>query len=422
MWIIKWMAALALSIAVTMIFISCGTGAGSGSGSGGITGSVGAENVLLTSAQMLTDGFSYGPIDGTLGAIYNAGTYTLFGSGYKTTGGTQGAFAFTGSLTSITGSNLTPLIAVGGDPNSYDFDKNYSGGGPVIPLYNGLISVGYLMAYHGEYWCTTANGCSNSNSGGGSPNFYSGLGLAYSANGTTFTKMGQVVQPYPTRASIFVANTNLEVGGGAMMIGDVNGNYIPNFATLANKASAYIYIFFSDRDLTNTVSPCSTGVHCVGVARASYNSVVNAATGNHPNLFPTLFQKYYQGSFAQAATSSGNDQTTNSGDYTAVVADSSPLYPSVVYVSNISEFLMTYSTGNNQINFVTGTNLLSWSGNITPMQINQSGWTMLEPSLIGESTDPLTSNGSPYVYYVKANNWIAQNWRSANYVMRQVTY
>jgi hypothetical protein len=371
---------------------------------------------------MLSLGFSYGPVDGTLGAINSAGTYTLVGSGYKTSGGVQGAYAFSGSLTSITGFSSTPLITTGGDPNSYTFDTNYSGGGPVIPLYNGTVAVGYILSYHGEYWCNAGNSCSNANSGG-TPNFYSGLGLAFSSNGTTFTKMGQVVQPYPTRASIFSANTNLEIGGGALMVGDINGNDIPNFASLSDKSGAYIYIFFSDEDTSNTVSPCNvSGVHCVGVARASYNAVVTAATGGQHAQFPTLFQKYYQGSFSQPATSSGNDQTTNSGHFTAIIAAAAPLYPSVVYLTNIGQFLITYSTGNNQINFQTGTSLLSFSGAIASLQINESGWTLLEPSLLGESGDPLTSNGSPYVYYVKANNWATQNWRSASYVSRQLNF
>ena len=256
----------------------------------------------------------------------------------------------------------------------------------------------------------------------GSPNFYSGIGLAFSPDGTSFTKLGQVIQPYPTRASIFAANTNLEVGGGAMAIGDANGKYISNFSTLANKAGAYLYIFFSDIDPANTASPCNVAnVHCVGVARAPYNAVVAAAMASNTGSFPTLFQKYYQGSFSQPGTSSGNDQTTNSG-HSAVIVDSAPLYPSVVYLTDANEFLAVYSTGNNQINFQAGSTLMAWNGNITSMQINQSGWTFLEPTLLGETSDPLTSNGFPFVYYVKANKWITQNWRSADYIYREVIY
>ena len=418
------LSGVACSLLAALALCSCedgGTG-GSGGGSTTIAGTVGAEQTLITSSQMLTMGFSYGPIDGTLGAIVTSGTYKLFGSGYKTTGGVQGAFAFTGNLTSISSSNLTPLITDGGDSNGYSFDTNYAGGGPVIPLYNGTTPVGYLMAYHGEVWCNAGNGCSNANSSSGAPNFYSALGLAYSSNGTTFAKMGEIIQPYPTRAQIFAANTNLEIGGGAMMVAAGSGAYIANFAALADKSSAYVYVFYSDIDPSNSASPCNLGVHCIAVARASYNAVVAAATGNQHAQFPTLFKKYWAGGFTEPATSSGSDQTANSGHYSAIVADGAPLYPSVVYVSKISRFLMAYSTGNNQINFQTGTSLLSWAGNISSMQIKQSGWTMLEASLLGESGDPLVSNGSPYVYYVKANNWNATNWRSASYVSRQISF
>jgi hypothetical protein len=419
-------ASFFLAVFAGLALTSCGGGAGgdgSGSGSAAPTlGALGTENVLLTSGQMQAMGFSYGPVDGTLGAIVTAGTYTLFGSANKTAGAVQGAFAFAGSPTSITGSNLVPLLTDGADPNGYDFDKSYTGGGPVIPLYSGTTQVGYLMSYHGEFSCRAANGCSNANAAGGAPNFYSSLGLAFSTSGAAFSKLGEVIQPYPTRQSVFAGNANLEVGGGAMMVADGNGNFIPNFASLADKSAAYLYIFFSDEDASNAQAPCSQGIHCVGVARAAYNSVVTAAVGGDHAQFPALFRKYYQGSFGEAATSLGNDQSSNSGHYTAVIADSAPLYPSVVYVTKTGWFLATYSTGNDRINFQTGADLLHWSGNIAAMQISQSGWTLLEPSLLGESSDPMTSNGSPYVYYVKANNWLAQNWRSASYVDRQITF
>ena len=138
--------------------------------------------------------------------------------------------------------------------------------------------------------------------------------------------------------------------------------------------------------------------------------------------FPTLFHKYFQGSFSEPGTSLGKDRSANSGHYTAVIADSAPLYPSVVYVANVGQFVMTYSTGNNQINFQAGRDLLHWAGNIASMQINQGGFTLLEPSLLGESADPLVSNGSPYLYYVKASQGAAQLWRRTSYVNRQVVF
>jgi hypothetical protein len=387
-----------------------------------MAGTLGAEATLLTSNQMLALGFTFGPVDGTLGASDSSGTYTLYGSGYKTAGGIQGAYAFNGDLTAITGTNLIPLLTDGGDPNGYDFDVDYTGGGPVIPLYNGTTKIGYLMSYHGEIGCKASNGCSNANSSSGSPNFYSALGLAFSADGATFRKMGQVVQPHPSRAAVFAGNSNLEIGGGAMMIADGTGNFIPGFASLPDKSAAYLYIFFSDIDPTNAQNPCNNSVHCVGVARAPYNAVAAAASGGQSSQFPVLFSKFYQGSFSEPATSSGNDKTAGAGHYTAVVADSSPLYPSVIYVTKTNGFLMTYSTGNNQINFRTGASMLSWSANIASMQITQPGETLLEPSLLGESGDPLVSSGQPFVYYVKASNWAAQHWRSASYVSREISF
>lgn len=416
-------------------------GAGAGCGGGGSSadtsqisssqpvGQIAAEAILLTPAQMASLGFSYGPFDGTTGAINNAGTYTFFGSGYKTSGGVQGAYSFTGNLTSITGSPLTALITSGNDPNRYVFDVNYAGGGPVIPLFAGITPVGYLMAYHGEYQCIASNGCSNANSRNGFPNFYSSLGLAFSSNLSSpysFKKMGQVVEPYTSHDAIFSKNNNMEIGGGAMMIADANGTYITNFAALSDKSSAYIYVFFSDIDPTNTVAPCSSSQHCIGLARASYTAVVAAATSNNHAVFPTLFHKYYKGGFTESATSSnannGPNTTANAGHFTAVVADSSPLYPSVIYVTKINKFLLTYTTGNNQINFQTGNSLLNWSGNITAMQITLSGSNLLYPSLLGETSDVLTSSGSPYLHYLKSNALTGNFWSNANYVSRSISF
>ena len=61
---------------------------------------------------------------------------------------------------------------------------------------------------------------------------------------------------------------------------------------------------------------------------------MTAATGGTRAAFSTLFQKYYQGSFSQPATSSNADNTAtsvaNSGHYTAVLANGCPLYASLV--------------------------------------------------------------------------------------------
>jgi hypothetical protein len=378
---------------------------------------LGTETTLLTTAQRAAFGIQYGPPDGTLGVYFNAGTYTFFGASRSAstncsgTPAVQGTYRFGGTLTSITAPyGCTAIIQPGNDPNGYTFDRDYAGGGPVLPVTSATGTAGLLHIYHGEYHAGT---CANLGTC-----FYASLGMALSTNGgATFTKLGEIVQPYVTRSSILNNNLNLDIGGGTLLLADQNGAHIANLAT-ANPANVYLYVFYTDRDPSAAAAnPCNT-TSCVAVARAQLSTVVAAAFAGNTAAFPTLFQKYYQGGWTQPATSSDPNAATNAGHYTPVVAASAD-FPSVVYDTSTQQYVMAYGADNNSVAMVYGATLLSWSAPIASGAIAYTGAGLVYPTLVGESSDPTVSNGSPYLYYVHSPNaW--PDWPDANVVYRQL--
>ena len=376
---------------------------------------LGQENPLLTTAQRASFGLQYGPPDGTLGVLLSSGTYMFFAAARSssTCTGTpliQGTYRLGGTLTGVTAPyGCTALIQPGGDPNGYTFDRDYAGGGPVLPLSNTTGQPAILHIYHGEWHggtCANASVC-----------FYASLGMALSRDGgSTFTKLGEIVQPNVSRTSAIASSKNLDVGGGTPIIADENGQYIPNLAT-ADPANVYLYVFFSDKDPTaSTVAPCAQNA-CIALARARLSDAVTAAFAGNTAAFPSLFHKYYQGAFTEPATSGDPEAANPSGHYTPIVADVGS-FPSVIYDSSIHQYLMAYTTGNDAIVMRRGDNLLTWSDPIASGAISEPGESILYPTLVGEGSDPYTGNGNPWLFYVRDPQW--PDWTDAVVVNRQV--
>jgi hypothetical protein len=171
---------------------------------------LGQENPLLTTAQRASFGHQYGPPDGTLGVLLSSGTYMFFAASRSssTCTGTpliEGTYRLGGTLTAITAPyGCSALIQPGADPNGYTFDRDYAGGGPVLPISNTTGQTAILHIYHGEWH---GGSCANT-----SVCFYASLGMALSKDGgTTFTKLGEVVQPNVSRASSIASSKNLDV-------------------------------------------------------------------------------------------------------------------------------------------------------------------------------------------------------------------
>jgi hypothetical protein len=137
------------------------------------------------------------------------------------------------------------------------------------------------------------------------------------------------VQPYVTRNSVLNASTNLDVGGGTLVLADANGNYVAN-AAASDPSTLYLYVFYPDLD-PSLPAPCNA-VPCQAVARAKFSDVIAAAFGVSTAAFPTLFKKLYHGSFTEPGTSGDPNAATNSGHYTPVVAATGS-FPSVLYMT-----------------------------------------------------------------------------------------
>ena len=366
-------------------------------------------------AQRTSMGFADGPPDGTIGVLLNAGTYSFYMSARSSascsgTPSTEGTYRFGGTLGAMNqayGCQALTQPSANGDPNGYTFDQDYAGGGPVLPITSGGQSA-VLLVYHGEFHggaCANLGQC-----------FYSSLGMAVSHdNGATFSKLGEIIQPYPTRTSILSANQNLDVGGGTMVLADTNGAYIADLAS-ADPTTVYLYIFYTDQDPGAASSlPCNTYT-CLAVARAKLSDIETAALAGNTAIFPGLFRKYYQGSFTQPATSNDPNAAVNSGHYTPVVPVVGS-FPSVLYDASTQQYLLAYTTGNNAVEMRNGSTLLSWSAPIASGAIGGTG-NLLYPTLVGEGADPLIGNGNPYLYYVRSTG--NPFWTNATVISRRV--
>ncbi|MGD0942045.1 MAG: hypothetical protein ABR905_20310 [Terracidiphilus sp.] len=393
------------------------TSTGTGTTTQTFTVQLSQETTLLNDAQRTSLGFAFGPPDGTIGVILNAGTYSFYVPARSSTAcagtpSTEGTYRLGGSLTGFNSSyGCTALISPAmGDPNGYTFDRDYSGGGPVLPVISSAGAPGMLHIYHGEYHggvCKNTSEC-----------FYASLGMAISTDGgDTFRKLGEIVQPYPTRNSVINAGTNLDIGGGTLILADTNGAHVANVQA-ADPTTVYLYIFFPDQDSTAAASgTCSANV-CIGVARARLSDVLTAAFADNTAAFPGLFMKYYQGGWTQPATSGDPNAALNSGHYSPIVSTNGN-FPSVLWDSATQQWVMAYTRNNNSAEIVHGTTLLSWSAPVPTGEIVDGTNALLYTTLVGEGSDPTTSNGSPWLFYITSPTW--PDWTTAAVINRRAT-
>ena len=170
--------------------------------------------------------------------------------------------------------------------------------------------------------------------------------------------MGEIAQPYVTRAYVFGVPEDIDVGGGTLLLADVNGKYVAN-AGSADPTTIYLYVFYADLDTSVTTSPCDKRP-CLAVARAKLSDVITAAFGGNTAAFPTLFKKLYNGAFTEPATSNEPNAASNSGHYTPVVSDFGS-FPSVIYDTVTQNYVMAYEQDNDSVVMRHGSSLLSWS-------------------------------------------------------------
>ncbi|MGO8970773.1 MAG: hypothetical protein ACLQDQ_14535 [Myxococcaceae bacterium] len=388
--------------------LGCGSSGVPGGPDGGFTLTLGSTETFATHSQFAALGFLWGPPDGTMGAIVDAGTYTFFGSAKGSSACSaspklQGAFRVVGSLEQLTGlphQGCQALFDAGAAPAGWVFDQDYAGGGPVVPFVSGTTH-GFLMTYHGEiHWTNpTGNGlCSNV------PCFYGGIGLAVSLDqGASFHSVGQIIQAYQPLSAYNGGGRNAAIGYGAMVVADAAGH--PLAAPLPNPSSAYLYVFYEDSD-PNGLNACANTT-CVTVARAPFDNVVEAAMPpSSPATVAGLFAKYDSTAanvWSQPGTSGDPTENTASGHFTPLFDDQNSVLPTVLWDGVAQAYLLVaqvYQAGPPPAVFSvrSSTDLLHWSaplGTFAP----PSGHVLFYPSLIGETGDPLVGAGAPRLFF-----------------------
>ena len=370
-----------------------------------IQGAFGAPETFATHTELTGYGFKAGPSDGQFGAILQKdGTYVFYG--FATSSGTcagvqqgAGTYAFTGTLDHVTGMRGCKLVFGKGDgPQGWIFDKNYAGGGQVTPFsLNG--KSGYLMPFHGEVWWknpASADQKCSVTSGSSVPCFYSALGLAISTDaGQTFKVVGEILQPSQPMSVFTGSGRNMMVGYGSLVVADANGKHLDN--PPAHPEAAYFYLFYTD------FWPKAPGVcannNCLGVARAPYAKVIQAALSGDPHQVATVFHKYDGASpdpWTQPATDNTPDLSGTAGTYAPLITDAAG-GPEVIYDKSLDVYLTIMGTVKG-LSVRTSSDLLHWSQPInTPYQ--EPGNVTMWPTFIGETGDPTIAGLAPRIYF-----------------------
>jgi hypothetical protein len=368
---------------------------------------VGSPSAFATHAELTANGFVWGPADGTMGAVATGGgAYDFFGAAGSSAScagspKTQGAYRFSGTLDHLTGlpaAQCKVLVPVGAAASSgWVFDRNYAGGGSVMPFAGGL-----LMTYHGEFQWGTLCG-----SGLQVPCFYGAIGLAVSVDGgATFHSVGQITQMMQPRSAYEGGTKNGGQGYGSMVLADASGKYLA--APPADPTSAYLYVFNEDND-PQLPGPCGKGV-CVSVARARFDQVLAAVVpiaSSNPATVAALFHKYDASAadpWSEPATSGDPTENTASGHFTPLFTDGTSYLPGVIWDELAHAYLMVhqrYVGGAAQpISFVirSSTDLLHWSAPLATFE-PPAGQQPFYPTLIGETGDPHVGGATPRLFF-----------------------
>jgi len=366
-----------------------------GQGVPAVRGVFGSPATFATHAQLASYGFSFGPSDGQFGAIPTGnGSYAFYGPGGSTSscpGGLDrynGAFMFTGTLDSVTGGNgVKRLFGCGDGPAGWVFDRDYAGGGQVVPFAAGGTN-GWLMPFHAEFqWSNPGSADHKCN---GVPCFYGSIGLAVSTDsGKTFKVVGQILQPSQPLSVFTGGGANLVIGDGSLVVADANGQHLDN--PPADPSTAYFYLFYSD------LLPGLPG-NRLGVARAPYADLVAAALSGNPDGVATVFHKYDGASpdpWTQPATSDTPDESGMAGTYAPLWTDGGGGVPTVIYDGTFDVYLAAYL--NAGIKVRASSDLLHWSAPIAAY--SEPGRTLYYPTLIGETGDPTIGGPAPRVYF-----------------------
>jgi hypothetical protein len=380
--------------------------------------SAGPPQTFATHAQLASYGFLWGPSDGNFGAIpTGSGTYTFFGTAgvppCRADVPCNGTFAFSGTLDRVTGGNPgKKVLAPGGSPAGWSFDRHYAGGGQIVRFDDREGHAGWLMSFHGEYhWKNPANPpgnwCFIGNTKMQVPCFYSGIGLALSRDrGQSFKAVGQILQPMQPFSSYLNGTSNLDVGYGSLIVADAHGRHLDN--PPPTPSEAYFYLIFSDKLPAGAsgAGRCAN-LNCMGVARAKYLEVIAAALSGDPHRVAKAFHKYdassadpwAEASWSQPATGDRPDMSEAAGAFAPLWTDEVAPEGSALYDRSLDVYLIAYLSRDG-IHVRASRDLIHWTktiGVVSPPTAPASMYVYA--NLVGETGDPTIGGGSPRLYF-----------------------
>jgi hypothetical protein len=387
----------------------------------GTSGSIaiGDKITVATYAERSSLGFRFGFVDGVMGGIRTSNGYVFFGSAETNgncpgTPNTQGVYRLVPSPTNptatFTSSCPALLTTTPGPPknnpgNIGPFDRDYAGGGPVMRVTSADGQrEGILLVYHAEYQWGESGQC------GSAPCFFGTLGLAFSTDGgNTFEKLGQIVQPYPSRDEWIAQNPDqsLAIGDGPFVLGDAAGTAVNPSA--AQPSQTYIYLYYIDQD---DGSSCGQR-ECLAVARARESDVIDAAFARDTDAVHGLFEKYYKGSFSEPAATGHLENGTRSGHFTPVL--NAGFSPSALYDQAIDEVILATQAGND-IALRASANLIDWSAPAVAM-LDEAPGQVRYPSLIGD-VDGAIGGKAPYLFYTYVAPGSGGAWPRSTFMAR----
>lgn len=397
---------------------------------GSIKLSLGSSQVVSTYQERKRFGFQFGYADGVMGGVTDDDNYLYFGSAKSAFAScnlagssplTQGVYKLVpdgGNPLRIAKVKCRALLRPSGrNPGSHPqgligpYDRDYLGGGPVMRISDGQ-HCGILIVYHAEFqYGKPRPGKANL--------FFGTLGMAISTdNGKTFRKLGQIIQPHPSRPQWIneFPGTPLSVGDGPFILGDEGAH--PIDPRNPDSESSYIYVFYIDYQAEENKKndPCN-GRQCLAVARARLSEVMKAAFHNDTAAIPQLFKKYYNAEFKEPAATGEPNNSQPSGLYTPILAQN--FSPSIIYDPITRRAILATQSGPDGIEFRASDNLTQWP--TTPIYtLNESveNFAVRYPSLI-RTTD---KDGQPRMWIFYSHAPInQQTWAGTTFMARAIT-
>lgn len=325
--------------------------------------------------------------DGAIGVVKRSGSYVIFGAGGSfgnigPGGNPTGSYEFAGTLDSFSPAHYTsaqhptPALQIGRvqpSPDGRDFDRDYAGGGATYAFsVDGTPEL--VQIYHGEY---------HPDYPAGSP-WYGGSGMAVSDNnGSSFTKVGQIIAPSITLQQFLNSlGSNQDQGlpvDGFMIEADEYGRPVgPGTAD----DQLYLYDIFSDRNATDArVS--------FGIARVKKADLIEAISLHKA----PQFKKYY-------APGGGFTEPGLGGKFTPIVTQGTDAlaWPQATYCNYLGQFLLFYQTNQRMVQVRLASSLMKWGSPFTLVN-NPTDPRTFYPAAVGLTHDQLRLDKQFYLFY-----------------------